>query len=291
MAAVTTAVVAGGAAIAGAQSQSRAANRASRRSQRTAREQIGAEERVAEENRRLNEERYQQAQRYLAPSIFAERRAQNYLDDEIEYLSGNSRPAAFGERDFATERELGQITRGFTSFLDNPAYERILGEGVRAIDQSAASSGQLLTGNALESARDYGQQTALGFFNTYLNQRAQVKAGQDQQYANYLNILQNQANPTSSTNIANIGIGQAGTVAQQNSQSVARTNQFLGQATADANRATADIAAARSNLYGTLGGLAPSVVGGIGGAYNYFAGNTGSPVTYNPTTGTISPTR
>jgi hypothetical protein len=59
-------------------------------------------------------------------------------------------------------------------FLASPAYNFRLGEGVRALDRSAAARGQLLSGAQTKAVQGYGQNLASAEYGNYLNRLANL---------------------------------------------------------------------------------------------------------------------
>lgn len=57
----------------------------------------------------------------------------------------------------------------FAAFKTSPDYQFRFGEGIKALDRSAASKGMLLSGAQTKAVSDYGQNTASGEFGNYLN--------------------------------------------------------------------------------------------------------------------------
>lgn len=110
-----------------------------------------------------------------------------------------------------------------TAYMETPAYQATIEQGVSAVDQAAATGGSLYSGARGEALKEVGQNV------------------QQSYYSNYMNILQNMATPTSTTNLSNIGIGTAGTIGQQN---IAAQNLATGynlQGVEAQNAAMADI--------------------------------------------------
>lgn len=85
----------------------------------------------------------------------------------------------------------------FQNYLNSTGYQFQLGQGQQAINQGYAAKGALQSGAALKALQTYGQNTATGFFNNYLNQLqtqqgvglsgASAIAGVGQNYANAAN--------------------------------------------------------------------------------------------------------
>ncbi len=120
---------------------------------------------------------------------------------------------------FQSDEPLGEPG---TAYMQTPAYQAAIDQGVATVNQGAATSGSLYSGRRGEALKDVGQGAQQSYYN------------------NYMNILQNMANPTTATNLSNIGIDKAGTIGAQNiaSQQVASNFNLAGveaqgQATAD----------------------------------------------------------
>jgi len=111
-----------------------------------------------------------------------------------------------------------------TAYMDTPGYAGAITEGTAAVNQGAAGSGSLYSGSRGEALKTVGQ----GVQQSY--------------YSNYMNMLQNMANPSATTNLSNIGIGVAGNIGSQNIASAAQQNQYNLMGTQAQNAAYADIA-------------------------------------------------
>ncbi len=100
-----------------------------------------------------------------------------------------------------------------TAYMETPAYQATIDQGVAAVDQGAATGGALYSGARGEALKDVGQGVQQSYYN------------------NYMNILQGMANPTSTTNLSNIGINQAGTIGAQNiaAQQQSSAYNLIGQ--------------------------------------------------------------
>lgn len=67
------------------------------------------------------------------------------------------------------EMGLGARPEGYGGYTATPGYEYRLGEGVRAIDASAASRGNLLSGATLRALQTHGQNVATQDYGDYMN--------------------------------------------------------------------------------------------------------------------------
>ena len=110
-----------------------------------------------------------------------------------------------------------------TAYMQTPGYKTAM----QGVEKSGANAGTLYSGRRIADAGGV----------------------QSQFYNNYMSLLQNMANPASATNLANIGIGQAGTLGQQNLQTTQLANQYATQGTEATNAALADLAKGGANLY------------------------------------------
>ena len=82
------------------------------------------------------------------------------LDVQIAELEGQ----------IATAQQGGGVDApDYSAFFKSPGYEFRLGEGVRAMDRSAAARGMLMSGGMLRELQRYGQGFASREFNTYAN--------------------------------------------------------------------------------------------------------------------------
>jgi hypothetical protein len=110
----------------------------------------------------------EQAPTYEAPGAF------QFNEAPPEYEA----PEAFRYREF-TPPTLADITR-------DPAYQRRLEQGQRALETSAAARGTLRTGATLRGLAEYGQNLASEEYqNAYQRQRGEYEMGQQQARAAY----------------------------------------------------------------------------------------------------------
>ena len=118
-----------------------------------------------------------------------------------------------------------------------PGYQAAMDESLAAAEQSAVSSGSTAYGGRrLEAAGEVGA----GVQQSY--------------YTNYMNMLQNLANPTVATNLAGMGVGQGQSIGQQNIAAQNMASNYRLQGTAAGNAAMADFAGGAANMYGAYMG-------------------------------------
>lgn len=142
---------------------------------------------------------------------------------------------------------------GMSQFQQDPGYSFRLSEGVKALQNSAAARGGLLSGNTLKGVQDYGQQAASQEYNNAFN-RYQTERGQR------LNHLQSLA-----------GVGQ--TAVQQVGQAGQNYANQAGSAYISGANAMAQgqTGAANANASGWMGG-ANALNNAISGGINYMQG-------------------
>lgn len=128
-----------------------------------------------------------------------------------------------------TEESL-QVGAGYQ---DTPAYRAAREAGVEAVEAGAAGGGTLYSGRRGKALRDVGQQVEQGYYQDAMNRRQQMMGARRQErtgaigrrgreygaersreqsyYNNYMNLLNQLAAPTTTTNIAAMGtsIGKA----------------------------------------------------------------------------------
>jgi hypothetical protein len=112
-------------------------------------------------------------------------------------------------------------------YQDTPAYAAAREAGIEAVEAGAAGGGTLYSGRRGKALRDVGQNVEQTYYMDAMNRRAQMmgaRRGQRQQdigrrgteygaersreqsyYNNYMNILNQLASPTTTTNIATMG--------------------------------------------------------------------------------------
>lgn len=122
----------------------------------------------------------------------------------------------------------GGVPAAMQQFQTDPGYQFRLGQGQRAVEQSAAARGGLNSGNTLRALTEYGQNVGSNEFGNYWNRLAGL-AGVGQ---------------TAATNIGNAGVGVG--------QSLSPIYQSMGAARGSAytNAANARTAALQDLMYG-----------------------------------------
>jgi hypothetical protein len=119
----------------------------------------------------------------------------------------------------------------YNAMTADPGYAFRLSEGQRALDQSAAARGGLISGNALKAATRYGQQMGSDEYNSSFNRYLAQRNAE-------LNPLQSLAGmgQTGATNLGTMGAQNAATVgnlmtsgaAAQAAGNVGQTNAITG---------------------------------------------------------------
>lgn len=269
--------------------------------------------------RALNVERYGEAQDLLDPFTRTERRSNTQMERELGlgaykygYVPGRDDISQMGERQTPEQlrREMAglapggsaylgeaeqidqaqymqDLSSGYSAFIDNPAYQSMIDQGVSSVESSAASQGMFRSGTTMDALRDVGQDVSSQYFTNYLGVLSDItginesrrtanqnideqrfanminlQEGRDvrssnveeQRYANYMNMLQAQANPSASTNLAALGVNQGITMGQSGAAAVAQQNQYAMGATAAQNAAYSDFAGGLMNLGGAYMG-------------------------------------
>lgn len=268
--------------------------------------------RTAQQSEAFNRERFEQAERYLNPYLERELQASNQLLFELGLTPYQGTPGQLQQRPELSQDEINQraeaVARGggfvggppradsLARYTDQPEYtpvrniqpnrtggyrqapgyaasldalDRLEEEGYEAVNQGAAGSGTLYSGRRGEQLREVGAGTQLARART-----------ENQFYNNYINTLQNLANPTSTTNLSAAGLDQGATIGQQN---IAAQNQATGyqlQGVAAQNAIRADQAGALANIGSSLIQNYPTSSGGGGVPINQAQANA---------TGTITP--
>lgn len=149
----------------------------------------------------------------------------------------------------------------FTANQD-PAYQWDLSQGIKALQNSAAASGNLLSGNTLEAITNYGQQQASNEYQNAFN-RYQT------QYGTNLNVQQSIAG------LGQTAVGQSNSASQNN----ASLNAQLGMSNSAANTAISQNSA---NAYGQGQiGAASANASGYVGVVNALNNATGAYINNN----------
>ena len=244
---ITAAVIGGAASLFGANEQSNAA-------QSAANTQSDANRYAAD----LQYKMWQEQQNLQKPWYDVGTRALPKL--EAQY---NQMPAAF----------TGQVNLG-----QDPGYAFRLAEGNRALNQSAAARGGLISGNALKAAQRYGQEMgSQEYGNAYQRALDVYNAGVTREATGYNRLA----------NLAGVGQTAAGELAGQAGQVGSNLSSLASQTGQAQANALLSQGAARSSAYQGIGsalgqgiqGLYQNrgMFGGSGGSggYNQAFGNTG----------------
>lgn len=100
-------------------------------------------------------------------------------------------------------------------YTASPGYDWRLSEGMRAVENSAASKGQLMSGGTLKDLTRFGQGLAADDYNDQFNRTMAVASGGQQAATSTANAASNYANAGSNI-LQNIGQAKASGYAGQN---------------------------------------------------------------------------
>ena len=187
-----------------------AADQASRTTQDANAQAMAMQRQMFERQNQLNEP-------YNAAGLAGQNRLM-----ELMGLGGNKGAAGYGQyaKDFS-----------MADFQQDPGYAFRLKEGNKALDQSAAARGGLISGNALKAAQRYGQDAASQEYTNAFQRYQTNRANQLQPLGNLMTSGQNAAANSGAAagnfggNMANLyssqgenlaNIGMASNLAQQN---------------------------------------------------------------------------
>ena len=123
-----------------------------------------------------------------------------------------------------------------TAYMQNPGYQSAIDEGVSAVNQGSANQGSLYSGARGEALKTVGQNVQQNYYN------------------NYMRMLQGAANPQSTTNLSNIGIGQAATIGATNINAANQASHYDLAGVEAENAATADIVGGLTSAFGAYMG-------------------------------------
>lgn len=118
-----------------------------------------------------------------------------------------------------------------SAYMRTPVYQGAIKAGTEAVNTGAADAGALYSGSRGIALRDVGQN---------VNQSM---------YANYMNLLQNAANPATATNLSSLGVGQAANIGQQNIASQQMQNAYTMQGAADRSALYSDVAGGLTSAF------------------------------------------
>lgn len=254
MAGITAAIIAGGASLVGAgigalgaskaakaqkqaaAQQAQAATDAAEAQLQANRETIAAQTQLAREQMAQQEKLYERGIGLQEPFRQAGLTAQNRL---LTYLG---LPGGEGGGDF------GLYNRPFSmkDFQADPGYAFRMSEGMKALEQSAAARGGLLSGTTLKGIQRFGQGLA------------------SEEYANAFNRYQAERAARINPLQAMLGQGQTATGAMSNMTSAQA--QALGQTMGGLSNAMGTAGAQRASTYGQLGSALGQAYGNMGQA-------------------------
>ena len=169
-------------------------------------------------------------QQNLAPWIKAGQGAVGQLGGLLDQGLGGQGPLA---------PWTGQFTAPTLAQAQNePGYQFALGQGTKALTNSAAASGNLLTGNTGEALQQYGQQFGeQNYQNVYNRAMQQYELGYNQFEQNQSNLFNRYASlaglgQTSAGQLGNQGQAAAGNIANISLTGGAQIGQQLNNAAA-----------------------------------------------------------
>lgn len=237
MAFILGAVLGAGASLIGGAMASSAAGKAAKTQAKSADKAAELQAQSAKEALALQKQMYEEGVARQKPFYEAGITGQNRLMD-ILGLSGRTGAQGYGSATKAF---------GMSDFQADPGYAFRMKEGMRALDQSAAARGGLISGNALRGAQQYGQdlgsQEYQAAYNRYQTNRANVLnplqslLGQGQSTANTLGSAgagyatgAGNTMMTSAANIGNLGIAAGNARASGYTSSADAWNRALGGA-------------------------------------------------------------
>ncbi len=95
----------------------------------------------------------------------------------LGHLDGGAGDHTFGGQSLVTTNREGDRANALKNFQASPGYQWRVGEGVKALDRSAASKGMLLSGAQAKGVTDYGQNQGSEEFGKYTNALAGLSGG------------------------------------------------------------------------------------------------------------------
>lgn len=248
IAAVSTGLVLGGAALVGSVYASRNASKASRDA---ANAQVGAAEDASASNERIT-----QMQIASQEAMFEKQRA---LYEQQQRLQMPFRQIGLDAQNRLVSMLHGKYSKdfGMEDFQADPGYAFRLKQGMKGLESSAAARGGLISGNALRAAAQYNQEMGSQEYQNAFNRYQINRSNQIQPVQALAGIGQ------SATNAMGASAGQLGNAISQQGAAVNNAYGQLGQGNA---QAYSDMGNARASGYV---GQANAVNGGIGNMLNY----------------------
>jgi len=147
--------------------------------------------------------------------------AQNLLNPYIE-SSGTARDQLMIEMGLAPGE-------GGTAYMNTPGYQTMQDQSQEAVMSSMP--GSTYSGRRIQQGLDQGAGVQQSFYN------------------NYMNMLGNMANPTSATNLANMGMNQGVSIGNQNLQSTNIAGNHGVNAAANNQAFVGDLIGGGANIY------------------------------------------
>lgn len=157
---------------------------------------------IARESRELNIERYGEAKDRLSPYISSEADALSQMRIEMGLDPG----------------EAG------TAYMQTPGYQNVMDESLRAVEQSATTSGATTYGGRrLEAASEVGASVQQSYYN------------------NYMSMLSKMSQPTTTTNLSSLGVGQGASIGNQAIQAQTTASNYMMEGAGARQAAIADV--------------------------------------------------
>jgi len=164
----------------------------------------------------LNRERYGESQRMLSPYLQSELNANQQLNYEMGL------PQAEG---------VNYMPQSAPAYRNTPGYQGAIQSGIDTVNAGAAGAGSLYSGARGDALRTAGQNVEQSY------------------YSNYMNMLQGMANPSATTNLSSLGMGQAATIGGQNIGAAAQQGQFRQQGAQATQQAQGDAIGAIISMF------------------------------------------
>jgi hypothetical protein len=95
----------------------------------------------------------------------------------LGHLDNGQTDPTFGGRALVTSGQAGDRTNALRDFQASPGFQFRLGEGVNALDRSAASRGMVLSGAQTRAVQDYGQNRASDEWGNYISGLSALSGG------------------------------------------------------------------------------------------------------------------
>ncbi len=183
-------------------------------SKSAAKTQAAATDRAGEVQKEMFEEQNRLQEPFRQGGMAAQNKLLTYFG-----LPGGTEGADYGKyaRDF-----------GMADFTADPGYNFRMGEGMKALERSAAARGGLISGGALKAAQRYGQDFASNEFTNAFNRFQTNRANQLQPLQSLMGAGQTAAN-TMGNAAANYGTNAGNLIT---SGGAARASGYVGGANA-----------------------------------------------------------